>query len=76
MKTVLIPEENAKDLVDIPDSVKSGLEIVPVSRMDEVLARTLVRKPEPITWEEPPAKGKPEASAAIEDEAGSALTAH
>jgi ATP-dependent Lon protease len=76
MKTVLIPEENAKDLVEIPDSVKSGLEIIPVSRMDEVLARTLVRKPEPITWEEPsPAKGKPDAPA-IEDEAGSALTAH
>jgi ATP-dependent Lon protease len=76
MKTVLIPEENAKDLVDIPDSVKSGLEIVPVARMDEVLARTLVRKPEPITWEEPPVKAKPEAAAAIEDEPGSALTAH
>jgi ATP-dependent Lon protease len=76
MKTVLIPEENAKDLVEIPDSVKSGLEIVPVSRMDEVLARALVRKPEPISWEEPSAKGKPEAPAAIEDEAGSALTAH
>jgi ATP-dependent Lon protease len=75
MKTVLIPEENAKDLVDIPDSVKSGLEIVPVSRMDEVLARALVLKPEPISWEEPTVKGKPEAPA-VEDEAGSALTAH
>jgi ATP-dependent Lon protease len=75
MKTVLIPEENAKDLVEIPDSVKSGLEIVPVSRMDEVLARALVRKPEPISWEEPPVKGKPDAPA-IEDEAASALTAH
>jgi ATP-dependent Lon protease len=76
MKTVLIPDENAKDLVDIPDSVKSGLEIIPVSRMDEVLARALVRKPEPISWEEPSTKAKPEAPAAIEDEAGSALTAH
>ncbi len=76
MKTVLIPEENAKDLVDIPDSVKNGLEIIPVSRMDEVLARALVRKPEPISWEETPTKGKPEAPAAIEDDAGSALTAH
>jgi ATP-dependent Lon protease len=74
MKTVLIPEENAKDLVEIPDSVKSGLEIVPVSRMDEVLARALTRKPEPIVWEEPTVKPKPEA--AIEDEAASALTAH
>jgi len=55
IKTVLIPEENAKDLVEISDSIKKGLEIVPVSRMDEVLARALVRKPEPIQWEEKPA---------------------
>src|SRR5256885_708594 len=46
IKTVLIPEENAKDLVEIADSIKSGLEIVPVSRMDEVLARAMTRKPE------------------------------
>ncbi|RAI00463.1 endopeptidase La [Acuticoccus sediminis] len=51
--TVLIPEENAKDLVDIPDNVKNALEIVPVSRMDEVLQRALVRMPEPIEWTEP-----------------------
>ena len=48
MKTVLIPEENAKDLVEISDTIKKGLEIIPVTRMDEVLARALVRKPEPI----------------------------
>ena len=65
-----------KKRTEISDSVKSGLEIIPVSRMDEVLARTLVRKPEPISWEEPPVKGKPDAAAAIEDEAGSGLTAH
>src|SRR6202011_598996 len=52
IKTVLIPEENAKDLVEIPDSVKSMLEIIPVSRMDEVLGHSLVRKPESIVWEE------------------------
>ena len=46
IKTVLIPEENAKDLVEINDSIKSGLEIIPVSRMDEVLSRALVRMPE------------------------------
>jgi ATP-dependent Lon protease len=45
IKTVLIPEENAKDLAEIPDNVKSGLEIVPVSRMDEVLKHALVRRP-------------------------------
>ena len=43
IKKVLIPEENAKDLVDIPASVKNGLEIVPVSRMDQVLQHALVR---------------------------------
>jgi ATP-dependent Lon protease len=52
IKTVLIPEENAKDLVEIADSIKGGLEIVPVSRMDEVLARAMTRKPDPIEWDE------------------------
>src|SRR4030095_12433698 len=56
MKTVLIPEENAKDLVEISDAIKKGLEIVPVTRMDEVLERALVRKPEPIEWDEESAK--------------------
>ncbi len=46
---MLIPEENAKDLAEIQENVKSGLEIIPVSRMDEVLTHALVRKPEPIT---------------------------
>jgi ATP-dependent Lon protease len=73
IKTVLIPEENAKDLADIGQNVKSGMEIVPVSRMDEVLARALVRKPEPIHWEEPAAKP---GAAASTDEDGSALIAH
>ncbi|MBM0207535.1 AAA family ATPase [Micromonospora sp. STR1s_5] len=52
IKIVLIPEENAKDLAEIPDSVKNGMEIVPVSRMDQVLERALIRMPEPIEWEE------------------------
>jgi len=53
---VLIPEENVKDLAEIPDSVKGALKIIPVSRMDEVLEHSLVRKPEPITWEQGSAK--------------------
>jgi ATP-dependent Lon protease len=48
IKTVLIPEENAKDLVEIAESIKGGLDIVAVSRMDEVLARAMTRKPAPI----------------------------
>ena len=76
IKTVLIPEENAKDFVEIADSIKSGLEIVPVSRMDEVLARAMTRKPEPIEWDETTttAAAVPE-EAPVEEEA-STLTAH
>jgi ATP-dependent Lon protease len=75
IKTVLIPEENAKDLVEINDSIKSGLDIIPVSRMDEVLARALTRKPEPITWEEATAKPVDVPDQAVEEDA-SGLTAH
>jgi len=78
MKTVLIPEENAKDLTEISEAIKKNLEIVPVSRMDEVLARALVRKPEPIEWDEAAAKIPTEAAAtdgAVEED-GSGLTAH
>ncbi len=53
IKKVLIPEENAKDLADIPENVKNGLEIVPVSRVGEVLRHALTRMPEPIEWVEP-----------------------
>jgi len=48
--TVLIPAENEKDLVEIPSSVKEALEIVPVSHVDEVLARALVEPLQPIEW--------------------------
>jgi len=51
IKVVLIPEENAKDLADIPDNVKNGMEIIPVSRMGEVIKHALVRLPEPIEWD-------------------------
>ena len=58
--TVFIPQENEKDLAEIPDSVKKFLKIIPVSHVDEVIAQALVRKPEAIEWDEaaeaPPAK--------------------
>ncbi|MDQ0468913.1 endopeptidase La [Labrys wisconsinensis] len=74
IKTVLIPEENAKDLAEIPDNVKNGLELVPVSRMEEVLAQALTRKPEAIVWEEElPAKGKPPV---LGEEEGPGMVAH
>jgi len=52
-KTVLIPEENEKDLAEIPDNVKQGLKIIPVTTVDDVLAHALTRKLTPIEWTEP-----------------------
>jgi ATP-dependent Lon protease len=72
IKTVLIPEDNAKDLTEISDAIKGGMEIIPVARLDEVVARALVRKPVPIVWEEDtkvPVKAEG-------DEAAGGLTAH
>ncbi|MES2916847.1 MAG: endopeptidase La [Pseudomonadota bacterium] len=52
IKTVFIPEENAKDLAEIPENVKTGLTIIPVTHVREVLAQALVRQPEPVEWDE------------------------
>lgn len=52
IKTVMIPKDNAKDLVDIPDSVKEGMEIIPVSNVTEVLRIALTKQPEPVEWDE------------------------
>ena len=52
IKTVLIPAENEKDLAEIPENVKQGLEIIPVSHVTEVLPRALVRMPEAVEWDE------------------------
>ncbi len=52
LKTVIIPADNEKDLAEIPDNVKSGLRIVPVKNVEEVLKVALTREPEPINWEE------------------------
>ncbi|MEO8014123.1 endopeptidase La [Polaromonas sp.] len=52
IKTVLIPQENAKDLQEIPDNVKAGLEIIPVKWIDQVLQVALERQPVPLTDEE------------------------
>jgi len=67
IKTVLIPEENAKDLAEIPDTVKNHLEIVPVRWIDRVLELALERLPEPLPEEEAAkAEGKVEAHVAAE----------
>jgi ATP-dependent Lon protease len=73
IRTVLIPEENAKDLAEIPLSVKNGLEIIPVSRMDEVLKHALVRQPTAIDWEEDENAPPPAVST---DEDPSGIVAH
>ena len=52
VKTVLIPQENEKDLEEIPDNVKRGMEIIPVSHVDEVLSHALANPLVPIEWEE------------------------
>jgi len=53
IKTVLIPDENEKDLADIPDNVKDGMKIIPVATVDDVLAHALTQKLTPIEWTEP-----------------------
>lgn len=52
IKTVLIPEENVKDLEEIPASIKDGIEIIPVSGVDQVVQHALTQKPEPIVSKE------------------------
>src|SRR5580698_5791821 len=62
LKTVLIPKENERDLPEIPDNVKKGLDIVPVATVDEVLARALVKPLVAIEWPndlEPAVPAKP-----------------
>ncbi len=54
LTTVVIPKDNEKDLAEIPDNVKRGLEILPVETVDEVLRLALVQVPSPIEWAEDP----------------------
>ena len=67
IKTVLIPKENEKDLADIPDNVKKGLKIIPVSEADQVLRQALTRQPDPVEWSEVDAEAV--ASAGTDDSA-------
>ncbi|MDQ2067642.1 endopeptidase La [Xinfangfangia sp. CPCC 101601] len=52
IKTVFIPQENEKDLAEIPANVKEGLKIIPVTHVREVLAQALTRQPEAVEWDE------------------------
>ena len=69
IKTVLIPDENVKDLAEIPDNVKDALAIIPVKTVDDVLAHALVEKPEPIEWSEDDEPTKPSTDQAGDGEA-------
>ncbi|NHK26965.1 endopeptidase La [Parvularcula flava] len=74
VKTVLIPEENEKDLADIPDNVKKALEIIPVKTVDEVLGYALKGKLTPVEWNEEEEPMKPAAPAGEPDEPGPVVT--
>ena len=76
LKTVLIPKENEKDLAEIPDNVKEGLEIISVGMVDEVLSEALVRAPLPVGISS--GSGEDGASVAIGDTNGASddITAH
>jgi ATP-dependent Lon protease len=74
LKTVLFPKENEKDLADIPDNVKKGLELVPIATVDEALKRALVRPLVSIKWEEEERDDKVRSDKAEDDR--DAVTTH
>ena len=76
IKTVLIPEDNAKDLPEIPDNVKEGMTIIPVSNVREVLKHALVRQPEPIEWDAAAEEAAQAARAAAREKETNGATAH
>ncbi|WP_438749123.1 endopeptidase La [Pararhizobium sp. O133] len=71
IKKVLIPEENAKDLADIPDNVKNNMEIIPVSHIGEVLKHALTRAPVAIEWD--PSKQPAPVTSVDADDAGATI---
>ncbi len=79
IKTVLIPEENEKDLPEIPDNVKEGLEIIPMAHVRDVLKIALTEVPEPIEWDEAAeeaALAAAKGSSSSEESLSTAPTAH
>ncbi|SPH21077.1 Lon protease [Ascidiaceihabitans donghaensis] len=76
IKTVLIPEENEKDMADIPDNVKEGLKIIPVSHVSEVLKHALVATPEEIEWDQEAEDAAAAAAAATASSGTAGATAH
>ena len=74
IKTVLIPEENEKDLVDIPENVKSSLEIIAVKNVSEVLKIALTETPIAIKWDE--AAEEAAAAKSLKEQSESQTTKH
>jgi ATP-dependent Lon protease len=73
IKTVIIPEENVKDLTEIPMEIKNKIDIVPAARVDDVLKAGLVRVPERIIWDE---AAEAQAVKNEDGSTGSRITAH
>jgi len=76
IKTVLIPEENVKDLADIPDNVKEGLEIIPVTHVSQVLEHALTSKPEAIEWDQEAEDAAAAEAAMRKSDSGAGAVAH
>ena len=76
IKTVLIPQENEKDLAEIPDNVKEGLEIIPVEHVSDVLKHALVDTPQPVDWDEAAEEAAAAEAALKEGGSGAGATAH
>jgi ATP-dependent Lon protease len=76
VKTVLIPQENEKDLAEIPDNVKAGLEIIPVETVDEVLRHALTEAVEPVEWTEADEAALAALASQQSGEAGGPAVAH
>jgi ATP-dependent Lon protease len=74
--TVFIPADNEKDLAEIPDNVKAGLKIIPVSHVRQVLAQALVRQPVAVEWDEEAEEAAAAARQAARDAASMGQTAH
>ncbi len=68
IKTVLIPQDNEKDLAEIPDNVKKGLKIIPVSHVEQVLREALIHPLTPIEWDEEAAENEGISASQNDDE--------
>ena len=76
IKTVLIPKDNEKDLADIPDNVKDGMEIIAVEHVSDVLKHALVGTPDPIEWDEAAEEAAAAAALAADKDASGSAVAH